>query len=280
VRRRLLPLLALTTCTPDVHPTTLVLSVYGEDYIEERIPAADVVDGWSVLFDSFVVSIGALSAAGDTFDGGPGYRLIDLSMGTSGAGTELDRVTLDPSAYRDIGFRIAPAADAVAVNVGMQVREKMLREGLSLLVSGTARRGAQEKHFLWGFTTDTAYSGCESAAAVDGSGPIPGQITIHGDHLFHDDLRSDAPNVAFDPIAAADVDGDDDITEAELRAVDITTHTRYQVGDLTTVQDLWSFIEQQTTTLGHFDGEGRCDAARVDGARRIERGGRRTAPTG
>jgi hypothetical protein len=276
VRPRLLPLLALTTCTPDVHPTTLVLSISGEDYVEEEIPAADVVDRWSVTFDSFVVSIGALSAAGDPFDGGPGYRLIDLSMGTSGAGVELDRVTLDPSAYRDIGFRIAPAPDAVAVNVGMQVREKMLREGLSLLASGTARRGRHEKHFLWGFTTITAYDGCESTTAVDGTGPIPGRLTIHGEHLFHDDLSSDASNVAFDLIAAADGDGDDDITEAELRAIDITTQARYQVGDLTDIKDLWSFIEQQTTTLGHFDGEGRCDAARVDGARRIQRGGRRT----
>jgi hypothetical protein len=278
VRPRLLSLLALTTCTPDVSPTTMVLSIYGEDYIEDEIPAADVVDGWSVMFDSFVVSIGALSAADDPFDGGPRYRLVDLSMGTAGAGVELDRVTLDPSAYRDIGFRIAPAADAVAVNVGMQVREKMFAEGLSLLVSGTARRGPQEKHFLWGFTTDTVYSGCESTAALDGSGPIPGQITLHGDHLFHDDLFSDAPGVAFDLIAAADIDGDDNITEAELRAVDIRTQERYQVGDLTSIKDLWSFIEQQTATLGHFDGEGHCDAARVDGAPRIERGGRRTGP--
>lgn len=277
MRLYLVPLLALT-CTPDVQPTTMILSIYGEDYIEEEIPAADVVDGWSVMFDTFVVSVGALSAAGDPFDGGAGYRLVDLSMGTAGAGVELDRVTLDPSAYRDIGFRIAPSADAAAVNVSMQLRQRMIDDGLSLLVSGTARRGSEEKHFMWGFKTTTAYGGCESTAAVDGAGAISGQITIHGDHLLYDDLFSETPNVAFDLIAAADADGDDDITEDELRAVDITAEARYQVGDRTDIKDLWSFIEQQTTTLGHFDGEGHCDAARIDGALQIAPDSRRRAP--
>lgn len=262
MRARLLPLLALSTCTPDVEPTTLVLSIYGEPFIEDEIPADVFADGWSLVFDSFVVSVGALSAGGQPLDAGPVYRLVDLSMGTAGTGYELDRVTRDPSAYRDIGFRIAPAVEPVAVNVSEPIRQKMLAEGLSLLVSGTARRGPEEKHFLWGFKTATAYSGCESAATVDGDGPLPGQITIHGDHLFYDDLFSATPNVAFDLIAAADVDGDDDISEAELRAVDITTQARYQVGDLTDIKDLWSFIAQQTATLGHFDGEGHCEALR------------------
>lgn len=262
MRARLLPLLALAACTPDVSPTTLVVSIYGEDYIEEQIPAAEFIDGWSLTFESFVVSVGALSAAGEPFDGGPGFRLIDLSVGSSGAGFELDRVTLDPVAYRDIGYVIAPDRDAVAVNVSQPIRQMMLVEGLSILVSGTANRGAEEKHFLWGFKTRTGYTGCESTATVDGDGPMPSRITIHGDHLFYDDLFSETPNVAFDLIAAADADGDTEITEAELRAIDITTQARYQVGDLTEITDLWSFIEQQTATIGHFDGEGHCDALR------------------
>jgi hypothetical protein len=260
-RPRLLPLLVLATCIPDVLPTTLQLSIYGERYVEDQLPAAAFSDGWSVVFDSFVVSIGALSAGGEPFDGGPGYHLVDLSMGTDGHGYPLDRVTLDPSAYRDIGFRIAPDPAAVPVNVGELMRRKMLDEGLSLLVSGTARRGAAEKHFLWGFRTATAYSRCESAAAVDGAGPMPARITIHGDQLFRDDLSAQAADVAFEPIARADVDGDDDITEAELRAVDLAAHAIYQVGDHAAIKDLWSFIEQQTSALARFDGDA-CDAVR------------------
>lgn len=94
------------------------------------------------------------------------------------------------------------------------------------------------------------------------NGEVPGEITIHGDHLFYDDLFSETPNVAFDLIAAADKDGDGVITELELRKLDIRAQDRYQVGDLTAITDLWSFIEQQTTTLGHFNGEGHCDSTR------------------
>ncbi|MEZ4472315.1 MAG: hypothetical protein R3F60_16270 [bacterium] len=65
--------------------------------------------------------------------------------------------------------------------------------------------------------------------------------------------------MAFDLIAAADADGDGLVTEAELAAVDISTQERYQVGSRP-ISDLWRFIEQQATTVGHIDGEGHCAA--------------------
>ena len=51
------------------------------------------------------------------------------------------------------------------------------------------------------------------------------------------------------------------MTQAELAAVDLRPLENYQVGS-TDITDLWRFIEQQTTTLGHIDGEGHCDATR------------------
>jgi len=46
-----------------------------------------------------------------------------------------------------------------------------------------------------------------------------------------------------------------------LLAVDLRPLANYQVGSADIV-DLWHFIEQQTTTVGHIDGEGHCEAAR------------------
>jgi hypothetical protein len=45
----------------------------------------------------------------------------------------------------------------------------------------------------------------------------------------------------------------------ELRAIDITAEDNYQVGSRD-IDNLWDFIEAQTHTLGHIDGEGHCHA--------------------
>ncbi len=108
------------------------------------------------------------------------------------------------------------------------------------------------------FDTDTTYVNCETDQKLEDGGQATSQITIHADHLFYDDLVSDDPNVAFDLVASADTDGDGNVTEAELAALDISGEDRYQVGDLP-VTDLWGFISAQTKTLGHIDGEGHCD---------------------
>lgn len=69
---------------------------------------------------------------------------------------------------------------------------------------GVATRGDEMRTFAWGFTTATSYRRCQSLAVVDGA-PARSVLTIHADHLFYDDLVSDAPAVRFDAIAVADV---------------------------------------------------------------------------
>ena len=52
-----------------------------------------------------------------------------------------------------------------------------------------------------------------------------------------------------------------EVSQAELEAVDIRPLANYQVGS-TDIMDLWHFIEHQTTTIGHIDGEGHCETIR------------------
>jgi hypothetical protein len=87
------------------------------------------------------------------------------------------------------------------------------------------------------------------------------EITIHGDHLFQDDLAAAEPDLAFDLIAASDRDADGEVTAAELAAQDIRTQARYQVGNVPAT-NLWAFIAHQATTLGHVDGGGHCQIRR------------------
>ncbi|HEY0133270.1 MAG TPA: hypothetical protein VGB85_04295, partial [Nannocystis sp.] len=133
--------------------------------------------------------------------------------------------------------------------------------GYSLYVSGQATRDDVAVRFAWGFTTTTRYTACESQALVDNLHAPKIELTIHGDHLFYDDLFASEPKVSFDLIASADADGDGEVTQAELTAVDLRPLANYQVGS-TGIVDLWHFIEHQTTTLGHIDGEGHCEATR------------------
>lgn len=259
--RRLSLTLLLTACT---FSGTLDVAVYGEPFIEEGIPADVFVDGWSVTFDRFLVVLGDVSVTGAD-DAAPELAVFDLAQPSGGAGHLVRTLTLDAGPVDDLAFSIAPSTALVAGTLQPDHEADLARMrdgGYSLYVEGQATRSSDTKRFAWGFKTRTVYAGCDATATVAEGGTSRAEITIHGDHLFYDDLSSETPNVAFDLIAGADADGDGEITEAELRGVDITAEARYQVGDRTDIQDLWSFIEQQTTNVGHIDGEGHCDATR------------------
>jgi hypothetical protein len=263
--RTALVAVTLAACAPG--EGTLDVSVYGEEFIDETIPADVFVDGWTVTFDKFLVSVGdvALAQKGSAAEANePRFQIFDLSHGSKGAGFPVTSATVGEGAYDDLGFRIAPAKDAVAGNASADDVTLMRSGGFSVYAAGKAERAGTTKVFTWGFATNTHYTRCESTAVVGAGETAASQLTIHGDHLFYDDLFAAEPNVAFDLIAAADADADGVVTPAELAATDIRALADYQVGDLTHIVDLWAFIEQQTTTLGHIDGEGHCEFARED----------------
>lgn len=257
-----LALTALVACTEEPPRAELALSIYGEAFIEDGIPADTFVDGWQVTFTRFLVSLGGLTADDQPFDPtDPRFRVYDLV--TAAGGVEVGRITSEVAAFEDVGYIIAPSADSIVGNVDSDTVNMMRDGGYSIYVSGSAKRGGETRAFAWGFQTRTTYNNC-AATAEPAGGALDATITIHGDHLFYDDLFSETPNVAFDLIAGADKDGNGVVTEAELRMVDIRAEERYQVGDLVDIKDLWSFLAQQTTTVGHFDGEGHCDNVREE----------------
>lgn len=244
----------------------LEVRVYGEAFIEEGIPADVFSDGWSVKFEKFLVNVGtvAVAEAGSQ----PGleaaeFQVFDLSKASNGAGQEVTSGLVSVGRYNDTSFSIAPNADATAGNATADDLKVMKDGGFSVYVAGTASKaGEDSKRFAWGFATRTDYSECESLADVKAGAPSVVQLTIHGDHLMYDDLFSETPNVSFALIAQADADADGEVTRAELEAVDLRPLENYQVGS-TDIVDLWHFIEHLTTSLGHIDGEGHCEATRA-----------------
>lgn len=257
LRRGLLCVL-LAACSVDAGEVEV--RIYGEEFIEEGIPASVFADGWSVKFDSFLISVGAVTVAqaGDSPGlAAPGFQVLELARPSLGLGQQIASGRVLAGRQDDVGFVVGPDAAAVASEVSAQELARMTDGGLALYVAGSATKGGVTKRFAWGFPTRTRYSECESVAEVEADREATVQLTIHGDHLFYDDLYSETPAVRFELVAQADVDGDGEVTQAELLAVDLRPLPNYQVGS-TGIVDLWHFIAHQTGTLGHIDGEGHC----------------------
>ncbi len=247
--------LLLGACAEQAEPSTLRITAYGEEFIEDRIPADVLVDGWEIDFDRFLIAISAVEAEGEPLEGA---YVVDLARSTGGEGHELGMLALPAGGTPLLDFRVAPPSEASPVSATDADVATLVDAGASLWVEGTATRGDQTVTFAWAFETDTRYVGCHSTAELRAGQEAHSQLTIHADHLFYDDLDAEDPNVGFDLVASADADADGEVTTEELHALDITGQTRYQVGSRE-ITDLWGFIEAQTGTLGHIDGEGHCE---------------------
>lgn len=248
--------LFLGACADDAGQATLRVTAYGEEFIEDRIPADVLVDGWTLELSRFLVAFEAVEADGEPLEGS---FVVDLTRSSGGEGHDLGVLTLPAEGEPRLSFRVAPPGpDASPRSATDDDVTTLVDAGASMWVAGAATKGTQRVSFTWAFTTSTHYVECRSTAELRDGEEASAQLTIHADHLFYDDLDSETPNVAFDLVAAADADGDGDVTMQELRATDITGQARYQVGSRD-VTDLWSFIEVQTGTVGHIDGEGHCE---------------------
>jgi len=258
--RRTFPALSLSlgllaSACADPGQATLRVTAYGEEFIEDEIPADVLIDGWELDFRRFLIAVSEVEADGEPL---AGAFVIDLTQASGGEGHELGTVTLPAEGHPSLDFRVRPVDDAMPVSATDDDVATLVDAGASLWVEGMATKGGQTMSFTWAFTTETHYVECHSTAELVEGQDAKSQLTFHADHLFYDDLDSPVPNVAFDLVASADADADGEVTEDELRALDITTEERYQVGSRN-VTDLWSYIEVQTGTIGHIDGEGHCE---------------------
>lgn len=252
-------------CDDGFAPGNLTVRIYGEDYIEDDIPADEFVDAWEITFSKFLVTTTGVEGFIEGDDApateDPMYRVFDLAQPSGGVGYTVLSTEVPGGQYASFGYRIAapPAgsSDVVAGNAEDIDVSFMQSNAYAVFVEGLAVKSAETRSFAWGFGATTRYSDCHADVLIDGTDASV-QLTIHGDHLFYDDLVSSEPQVAFQLLADADANGDDVIEEAELAAFDISGQERYQTGSLD-IDNLYDFIDQQVSTLGHIDGEGHCE---------------------
>lgn len=229
-------LLLLSSCVVDTSEGggALTVSIYGESFIEEGIPASET-DGWAVTFERFDVVVPSVSVADAAF---PVTYAIDLTEPSEGAGYTMGTRNVPAGEYTDASFTIA-----------------------FIEVEGRATRGDETKTFHWVFSDPVDYSDCEATTVVTEGGEASFQITIHADHLFSDSLVAEDPQLVFQGIADADADADGVVTREELEAADLGA---YDPGSAGGIDNLWDFLVAQTATLGHVDGEGHCTVGSVD----------------
>ncbi|RKG76722.1 hypothetical protein [Corallococcus terminator] len=248
----------------------VAFTAYGEDFIEKEIPASAFEDGWTVRYTKFLVKLGELKVAnqeGEVAAEQAPAKVYDVHR--PGPVSVAAFNDLASEEWDAVSYAIAPATDATAGNADAEDVTRMNTEGWSVYVEGTATKGAASKRFRWGFPTNTLYERCEnedigSGVTVPKGGTETVQLTIHGDHLFFDDLQSPDAKMRFDAIAAADSTGvvgpDGEVTLDELGLVDLTTlpTNQYGTGGAGSVRTLRDFVTALVRTVGHYRGEGEC----------------------
>lgn len=245
-------------------------STWGEEYIEQGIPASELEDGWTITFSRFLVPISAVTVGDQgqvaaTQAGGVLYDHVG-----AGVKTVTSFESLPAKAYGEVSFEIVRATAGLALDASAEQADldQLLADGATLYIEGAATKGAESKAFAWTFSTETRYERCggevngqeREGALVTNGGDDEIELTIHGDHFFYDDLQASAARLRFQPMADADADADGVVTLDELDAVDLVDipEGSYGTGSASDVNTLGDFVRHLSRTLGHFRGEGEC----------------------
>jgi len=265
---------------PDGGTGKVTFNTWGEEYIEQEIPASEFADGWSAKYDKFLINIGNIRI-GDS-EGNEAARKDGFILINHVAAGVKPVTTLDGIAAKNwdlVSYQIRPVSDPAQLEVGAGATEAdktfMIANACHVYVEGTiSKSGEDSKTFKWCFSVATLLDECEGelegkltkGVVVTEGGEDQVQLTIHGDHFFYDDLQSAEAVVKGQVLVDADAEDvetgsvDGEITLEELAAVDIDDlpPDAYGTGAATGVENLRDYVTFLSRTLGHYRGEGEC----------------------
>ncbi len=290
-----LALLVVTACTSedDAGSGSLRLQAGGGMALQTGFPYTEggveyaFVDGWSVQFTHYVVTIGGVSLSdpdgGSVVGSWDGPAMIDLKKDS---GQNHDVVSLEglPAKRLDIEFRFMEASDSAENrNVDESIVEEMKAEGYSMWVEGDASKEGESIHFLLRLRTPTRYTDCingkdqTQGISIEANKTTGAFLYAHALHLFWDTLASGDESLRFDALAAvADTDGEaETVTESELNQQDLTnlldaegeilrdgdgSRVVYNDGGVLPPDSLTllTFLEVAARYSVHFNGVGLC----------------------
>jgi len=260
------------TGTPSGEEGAITFTSWGEEYIEQEIPADIFEDGYSIHYDKFLVLISNITVADEEGNVAASDENAYLINHTEAGVKEIVKFEgLEAKNYTLVHYETSPAAREKIQLVGGATEadaDMMASEQYHVYIEGTLSKGGESKTFKWGFGIPTLLDECEGeidgklteGAVVTSGGDDVIELTIHGDHFFYDDLQSPDAVVRGDAVFNADADMDDVVTQAELAAIPLVDlpANQYGTGGVEGVNDLGAFVSFLSRTIGHFRGEGEC----------------------
>lgn len=248
----------------------VAFSTWGEEFIEEELPAEEFADGWSVRFTKFLIAIDGITVADGDAVGvkHTEQRVFDMTKPGKKAIFEAE---LAAKEWPNVSFRIGPVGTGAVVDASAtdEDLQRMQQGGFSVVIEGVGSKGDVSKSFSWAFASDTTYKNCKgeisgavrAGAVVTEGGTDSIELTIHGDHFFYDDLASADAKLRFANMAAADANDDGVISQEELGAIELAdlTDGTYRTGGFADVVTYAEFIARLSQSLGHYRGEGECE---------------------
>jgi hypothetical protein len=260
---------------------TVVITTWGEEYIEEGLPSSAFLDKWSVKYSRFLVVYHDVTIADENADVVAQLEnplVFDMTHKAKGAPKILATFELEAKSWPNLSYQVGPISDdAEPGDLATQADVDTLRiEQASIHVEGTATSPtAEQKAFNWSFSPATLFQSCHGeqdgkeveGVLVTNGGTQEVELTVHGDHMFYDDLQSEEGGPRFQAYADADANLDGEVTLAELDLVPLYTipieKGTYGTGALGNVNTLGDYVRTLSRTIGHYRGEGSCNSKEV-----------------
>jgi len=271
--------LALVGCGP-AGTGTLSVVVSGEEGAERGFPSTELVDGWSVGFERYLVSIGDVVL---TDDGGEVVRaletptVVDLHRGSATIATLRDV----PAGRLGFNFSVTPPTADAVVGAGVSEADvaEMREKGLTYLLVGTATKPPHAPvRFRLGLAAPVRLSDCTNGVdgtqgvVIPASSTTEAELTFHVEHLLYDRLGTHSGvKLRFEAIAAmADESGL--VTLEQLAAQPVLSPVGMDGAPLTdadgspviydpgasSVQSLDGFLVRTVRDQAHLNGGGLC----------------------
>jgi hypothetical protein len=252
----------------------------------------NIMDGWKVTYDRFLVTVGNVRAArSDASETLGSSSVFVLDLKHAPAGGYVIATLSDVSAVRwdRFGFDLPNATPGARVLAPTSQADAdfMVAHGYSIYLEGAIAKAdgrscpsgsvdpsecvdAKRVTFRWGLEAGTSFDDCASGDgmmgfAVPSGGAVQVKPTIHGDHWFFSNVTSGAELTQryAQYIADSDLDHDGEATLDELRqvkAADVFPSPRYNLagalgGPIGTAAD---YVLAQARSIGDFQGDGEC----------------------
>ncbi len=290
--RTLFALSLLLAC--DAGTGTVQVFIEAEDTIPDGLAPGDgeaqVIDGWTVRYDQFLVTVGDFRAArsdGTEVLSAPAVYVVDLLHLPAGGFILTEFADVAAERWDQVSYALpnASAGTLAADGTRSEDHARMIAGGFSVYVAGeilkpdgtscpsgdtTACVPATAIKFAWGLQAGTRFADCAPPTgalgfAVPSGGTAQVKPTIHGDHWFFSNITqgSEITQRRAQWVADADLDGDGEATLDELRAVPASdvfpAELGYNLsGAILPIVTAYDYLEAQARTLGDFQGEGEC----------------------